>query len=243
MLEYLDNQEVWFDLLQWKGWEKHAPGWLQETTASKHDFLDKMDILLDYSLIEKNDFSDTFSMHNVVHDWIRKSLNKKEAEGLLEVALTTIGLAVSAADNKNSWRIEGRLLLHVNRCTESWGSLTFLYTEDEEVWLAGLNNLGKLYWKQSRLGEAAHICQRALEGAEKALGPDHTSTLDTVNNLGLLYADQGKLAAEAEQMYQRSLKGAENALGPDHTSTLQTVNNLGALYRDQGKLAEVEQMY
>jgi hypothetical protein len=24
---------------------------------------------------------------------------------------------------------------------------------------------------------------------EKALGPDHTSTLDTVNNLGLLYAD------------------------------------------------------
>jgi hypothetical protein len=30
---------------------------------------------------------------------------------------------------------------------------------------------------------------RALAGNEKAPGPGHTSTLDTVNNFGLLYAD------------------------------------------------------
>jgi tetratricopeptide (TPR) repeat protein len=52
--------------------------------------------------------------------------------------------------------------------------------------------------------------QRALRGYEKALGAEHTSTLDTVNNLGILYADQGKLA-EAEEMYQRALKGKEKA--------------------------------
>ena len=43
---------------------------------------------------------------------------------------------------------------------------------------------------------------RALQGKEEALGPKHTSTLDTVNNLGALYKDQGKLA-EAEAMYTR----------------------------------------
>jgi hypothetical protein len=32
----------------------------------------------------------------------------------------------------------------------------------------------------------------------KSVGSEHTSTLDTVNNLGLLYADQDKLV-EAEQ--------------------------------------------
>ena len=83
---------------------------------------------------------------------------------------------------------------------------------------------------------------RALQGKEEALGPDHTSTLSTVNNLGNLYADQGKLA-EAEKMYIRALQGKEEALGPDHTSTLDTVNNLGPLYADQGKLAEAEKMY
>jgi tetratricopeptide (TPR) repeat protein len=65
--------------------------------------------------------------------------------------------------------------------------------------------------------QAEEIYVRALAGNEKALGPDHTSTLLTVNNLGNLYGDQGKLA-EAEQMYVRALAGNEKALGPDHTS-------------------------
>jgi tetratricopeptide (TPR) repeat protein len=57
--------------------------------------------------------------------------------------------------------------------------------------------------------------------------PDHTSTLDTVNNLGSLYRDQGELDA-AEQMYNRALTGYEKAFGPNHTSTLSTVHNLGS---------------
>ena len=81
--------------------------------------------------------------------------------------------------------------------------------------------------------------QRALQGYEKAWGLEHTSTLNTVNNLGLLYANQGKLV-EAKQMYQRALQGKEKAWDPDHTSTLDTVNNIGLLYTNQGKLIEAE---
>jgi tetratricopeptide (TPR) repeat protein len=84
--------------------------------------------------------------------------------------------------------------------------------------------------------------ERALRGKEEALGPTHTSILNTVNNLGTLYYDQGKLG-KAEQMYERALRGKEEALGPTHTSTLNTVNNLGLLYNDQGKLGKAEQMY
>ncbi|KAF2195732.1 hypothetical protein K469DRAFT_699339 [Zopfia rhizophila CBS 207.26] len=54
--------------------------------------------------------------------------------------------------------------------------------------------------------------ERALRGYEEALGPKHTSTLNTVNNLGALYADQGKLT-EAEKMYERALRGYKDALG------------------------------
>ncbi|CEJ62486.1 Putative Tetratricopeptide TPR-1 [Penicillium brasilianum] len=98
--------------------------------------------------------------------------------------------------------------------------------------------------------------QRALVGYEKALGPDHTSTLDTVNNLSLLYPNQGKLKEaeemyqralgklkEVEEMFQRALIGYEKSLGPDYTSTLDTVTNLGLLYSDHGKLKEAEEMY
>ena len=84
--------------------------------------------------------------------------------------------------------------------------------------------------------------ERAMRGYEEALGVGHSSTLTTVNNLGLLYADQGRLG-EAEKMYERALRGKEEALGVGHSSTLDTVNNLGLLYANQGKLGEAEKMY
>ncbi|KAI1316137.1 kinesin light chain [Xylariaceae sp. FL0255] len=98
--------------------------------------------------------------------------------------------------------------------------------------LTTVNNLGALYADQGKLAEAevmferalrgkekawgpehtSTLTTRALRGKEKAWGPEHTSTLDTVNNLGALYADQGKLA-EAEVMSERALRGYEKAIG------------------------------
>jgi tetratricopeptide (TPR) repeat protein len=66
-----------------------------------------------------------------------------------------------------------------------------------------------------KLAKAEKMHQRALQGYEKALGADHTSTLDIINHLGILYNDQGKLA-EADKLYQRAPQGYEKVLGPDH---------------------------
>ena len=46
---------------------------------------------------------------------------------------------------------------------------------------------------------------RVLQGREKGWGSEHTSTLDTINNLAILYSDLGKLE-EAEKMYLRALQ-------------------------------------
>jgi hypothetical protein len=48
------------------------------------------------------------------------------------------------------------------------------------------------------------IYKRALQGRETALGIEHTLTLETINNLGILYIDQGQLAL-AEQIYEQAL--------------------------------------
>jgi hypothetical protein len=40
---------------------------------------------------------------------------------------------------------------------------------------------------------AEQMYVRALQGHKKALGREYTSTLNTVNNLGLLYIKQGKM--------------------------------------------------
>jgi hypothetical protein len=48
-----------------------------------------------------------------------------------------------------------------------------------------------LYRNQGRLADAERMYNRALARYEKALGSHYTSTLVTVNNLGVLYRDQG----------------------------------------------------
>ncbi|OXV05547.1 hypothetical protein Egran_06685, partial [Elaphomyces granulatus] len=94
------------------------------------------------------------------------------------------------------------------------------------------------------LDEAEKMYQRALQGKEKAWGTDHTSTLGTVTNFGLLYKSQGKLD-EAEKMYRRALQGYEKTLGLENVARCQpaltTIRNLGDLLAAQGHLDEARE--
>lgn len=53
--------------------------------------------------------------------------------------------------------------------------------------LETLNNLAIIYLDQGKTQEAEAMYRRALEGLEKAWGPEHTSTLRAVENLAGLY--------------------------------------------------------
>ncbi|KAK3935443.1 hypothetical protein QBC46DRAFT_271821, partial [Diplogelasinospora grovesii] len=97
-----------------------------------------------------------------------------------------------------------------------------------------------------RLSDAEAIYERALRGKEKALGPEHTSTLDTVNNLSSLYADQGRLS-DAEAIYERALRGYEKALSHNHVnfhfSALDTIQNLAILYTQLRNIFKARVLY
>jgi tetratricopeptide (TPR) repeat protein len=85
-----------------------------------------------------------------------------------------------------------------------------------------------------------------LQGKEKAWGPEHISTLNTVNNLGFLYADQGKMD-EAEEMYVRALQGYEKALGRERVKAclpaLNTMENLAELHGQLGRINDAKAVY
>jgi tetratricopeptide (TPR) repeat protein len=63
---------------------------------------------------------------------------------------------------------------------------------------------------------------------EQVLGPEHPDTLNTVNNLALLYDVQGKYV-QAEPLYQRALTASERVLGADHPNTIKFRNNYANL--------------
>ena len=205
---YLDNHELWYQLLLWKRYEKVAPSWLRKITATEISFLATVEILLNYSLVEKNDNGETYSMHAVVHDWIRESINKEKDEGLSQIAITTIGLAVPGYSERYSATMQRRLLPHIIQCTRLLGQPSEIQDNvDQEAYLSSLDKLGRLYTRQTWLTEAEAMYKQVLPGSEKVLGKEHTLTLNTAHNLATLYQNKGRLT-EAEAMYNRALTGS-----------------------------------
>ncbi|KAK6609661.1 NB-ARC and TPR domain protein [Botrytis cinerea] len=239
---YFHREDLWFDLL------RHANSvdneWIQKLTEDEMSFNKAVTLLCTFGLVDPDRSLQQqvgargYSVHSCVHSWIVFVLNKEWDKSLAHVALTCVASKVPNTSEKYWWITQRRLLQHAIRqdffIKDAKVDIDRLYEE--------FHRLGRLYKDQDKLAEAEVMYLRALEGNEKALGPDHTSTLHTVDKLGNLYSDQGKLV-EAEVMYRRALEGNEKALGPDHTSTLTAVNNLGSLYANQGKLAEAEKMY
>ena len=239
---YFSNRDLWYELLS-AGSSEEIP-WIKELTSNLHVFSQAMRVLCNYGLVEgemqlqDNVDSVGYSIHSCVHAWVIHALNARWDPILARYAIEATARRIPDEDDFKPWVTQRRLLQHADRCAEHVKGGTAIDLGIE--W--ALHTFGHLYADQGKLAEAQEMYLRALKGFEKAFGADHTSTLDTVNNLGNLYANQSKLA-EAEEMYSRAVQGKEKALGVDHTSTLDTVNNLGNLYKDQGKLAEAEEMY
>lgn len=76
--------------------------------------------------------------------------------------------------------------------------------------------------------------RRALEILEKVLGPKHPDTLYSVNGLGRVLQNQGRLD-EAEIMYRRSVTALERVLGSEHPLTRASANELDNLLRMRGE--------
>ncbi|KAH8691011.1 hypothetical protein GQ44DRAFT_636626, partial [Phaeosphaeriaceae sp. PMI808] len=66
------------------------------------------------------------------------------------------------------------------------------------------------------------VDRRVLRGREKVLGPEHPSTLTSMNNLALVLDSQGKYE-EAETMNRQTLARREKVLVPEHPDTLMSV--------------------
>ncbi|KAH6694924.1 hypothetical protein BKA61DRAFT_683382 [Leptodontidium sp. MPI-SDFR-AT-0119] len=79
-----------------------------------------------------------------------------------------------------------------------------------------------LYKNQGKLAEAEQMYERALQGYEKAWGPDNIITyvpaLNTILYLGRLFERQADLA-KARTMFSKALRGYKQVFGPNHAKS------------------------
>ena len=99
-----------------------------------------------------------------------------------------------------------------------------------------------LYQVQGNYPTAEPLYKRSLAILEKALGSEHPSVAQSLNNLAFLYQSQGNYPT-AEPLYKRSLTIREKALGANHPDVAQSLNNLAVLYAAQGNVSSAEPLY
>ncbi|EHK49666.1 hypothetical protein TRIATDRAFT_280830 [Trichoderma atroviride IMI 206040] len=259
---YFDNNDIWYELLQ--GGE-YKPDWLRDLTKDRLTFHGVMKLLCNHGLVQAS-LLDTpnaaqragsagYSVHACVHSWMIHVLNQHLCEEMTRAALHCVASYVLEPEQPESLSKQRRLLRHADRC---YDMINTIEVRNEELELT--YNLGSQYFFQGRFGGAEAMYERALqglqrrfkkagallswalEGRRKVWGPEHSSTLETVVNLGLLYYEQDRFR-EAEAMYERALQGQEKVLGPEHPATLITVGNLRHVYASQARYEEAEAMY
>ena len=96
--------------------------------------------------------------------------------------------------------------------------------------------------RAGKYSQAIPLAQRLLAEMEKAHGPDHRDVAAALNNLALLYGDQGR-DAEAEPLYKRALAILEKVSGLDSAEVAPELNNLAALYQRQERFADAEPLF
>ena len=121
----------------------------------------------------------------------------------------------SAVEHKPGWLCDGRGMLSEHYKTE-----------------------GKIAVKRGQYGEAENFFHAAIEQAEQ-IGSFNPCLVDSLNELGVLYAKQHKYA-QAESMFHRSLGVSVAALGSDHPDVAIILRNIGILKASQRQYAEAE---
>ena len=208
---YLDHQDLWFGLLARGSRGSEDPDWLHDLVRQELSFKRAMKRLLAYSLVESHQDTGSYSMHPVVHDWCMESISRGKID-LMRLALATVGLAVPEQSEPVYWVMQQRLLPHANRCVQQYHTAEEYDGIEDEDSFDAFHSLDTLYVDQGKLAEAEEMYQRALDGYEKAWGPDHPSTLRTVNNLRLLNASRGE-HIKSKEMHPQALDRNDEAHG------------------------------
>ncbi|MGV0024741.1 FxSxx-COOH system tetratricopeptide repeat protein [Phormidesmis priestleyi] len=194
--------------------------------------------LADFSLIERERQSVSYSIHRMVQAVVWHGLTATEQQDWINRAIAGLNAAFPDVEKFENWAVCGRLVPHVQAIATHPSANTLEITD----WALLLNRAGYYLKEQGRYEAAEPLYVRSLRLYEQQLGADHPDTASSLNNLAALHWVQGQYEA-AELSYTRSLQTCEQRLGADHHSTAIILNNLAELYKSQGRYDEAEPLY
>ena len=208
----------------------------KEGVWEKYKFLAGIQVLISFSLIEAH--SQLYSMHLLVHSWIRNRVPKEEVTSLYHKARALISFSVVLNYEFDNYAFCRLLAPHIrsNVLHASELNLESTYYEDEyDRFILVFHHVGD--WD-----EVEQLSLVAANWRTTMLGAEHPKTLTVMGNLAFIYLHQGRWD-EAEKLFVEVINARKAKFGSDHPDTLHGMGNLAATYRNQGRWDEAEKLF
>ena len=159
----------------------------------------------------------------------------KEAETTKQVSDFLVGmLRVSDPGEKKGNSITARELL--DRAVER---IRHQLKDQPEVQVRLMETAAEVYRNLGLRDASVPLMKSALETRRQHLGDDHTDTIGSMHNYGVLLWERGK-HQEAEPLLREAFEARRRVLGPDNPRTLVSLNMLGTVLEAEGKIGEAE---
>ncbi len=172
-------------------------------------FIEMVGLVGAYSLIDYEMAGSTYTIHPLVHEWMRESVDPQDT--LLLGAQCLCGLSIDSDEGWDGISFRGRLLPHVQACL-SYGDL-HVGPGIQKLISNVLHDAGS--WSK-----AEHIRESIYRSRETVLGKDHPDVLCAMGCLAVTYRDQDKFQ-EAEALQVRVLERRKRVLGEDPSQCVQ----------------------
>ncbi|KAL8716875.1 MAG: hypothetical protein Q9225_005835 [Loekoesia sp. 1 TL-2023] len=219
--------------------------------------MDALDQLNQLSLIYYQEATESYSMHPLIHTWVRERPQMSTSEQALwcQAATTTLARSIllpplDATTSAESLR--RHLLPHISHVLKYQKSIHIMLSENQKtrkaLWPVLKHDFGRtqaiesakfslIYVQNGYFSEAETLQVKTRDFVCARLGMEHVPARRITLFLAGTYGLQMRTNKAAE-LQQEVLEACKTHLGPNYPETLKVMNTLGASRRFQGRFKE-----
>jgi tetratricopeptide (TPR) repeat protein len=199
-------------------------------------FREGIRILISYSLIKKRNFG-VYSMHPLVHCWIRDRMLQPEQQTRCMSAKAMLAQSITFQFGSQDYAFRHTLPhMKANEQYANEVGVTQMYDDDIQM-----SRFALVFYENGYWNEAEKLQVDVMELRKRLLGAEHPDTWTSMVNLADTYRQQGRWN-EAEKLQVDVVDLRKRLLGAEHPDTLRSMANLAAIYHHQGRWNEAERL-
>ncbi|MEN8447018.1 MAG: toll/interleukin-1 receptor domain-containing protein, partial [Cyanobacteria bacterium J06555_13] len=208
-----------------------------EQEEARFEIAELLEPLSQYSLARIDPKSDSYTIHRLVQEVVKVEMDETHCRLWTKRAIESVTQAFPNSEYDN-WPDCERLLPHAKVAIQ----LATAHQIESETTALLLAGTGYYLNQRAQYSDAEPLYINALAMYKRLLGDEHPDVANSLNNLALLYDNQGRYS-DAEPLYIDALAMYKRLLGDEHPDVALSLNNLAVLYDNQGRYSDAEPLY